>query len=400
MSIEVSVILIAFNKYPQCLYSLYALECQTFDHSKMEVILVDDFSTDETPELQNYQPPFRFKYIRPEKNVGRSKAKNIGIESSEGDIIIFLDSEFLVDPNFIEAQYNYHQTDQLLAVSTCLNHYGVYTVFDTHYPNIQKSHFRRIAKKGIKRLPEHAQRIVKKSLEGRADQEKIGFFQKKDIENLSYQALAFPTPYIPEVIEVYGREFHNFHMPWMFVITHQLSVKRSVINQIGLFYEGFDGYGVEDWEFGYRLYKHGVKIIDNEHGSIFHQEHPRNIGSDTWESDHNYLTFFKLYRDFDIGCYFLWRLGKDLYFINDTESEYRALCAQYPDQFQELKETFLRFFEVILEETVSRRKVTNLVQISGLEQEILERAFVQKKSLEEQNMYPHLTMAMDFILNL
>ncbi|MEY8348457.1 glycosyltransferase family 2 protein [Bacillus cereus] len=108
MSLEVSIVMNSYNRYPQCLYSLYALEAQTFSHSKMEVIFVDDASTDETPILQNYSSSYTFKYIRCSKNQGRSKAKNIGIDAAEGNIIIMLDAEVIVAPNCVEQQYLYH----------------------------------------------------------------------------------------------------------------------------------------------------------------------------------------------------------------------------------------------------------------------------------------------------
>ncbi len=67
----------------------------------MEVIFIDDASTDQTQEeLRNYQPPFHFKYIRNEQNLGRAKVRNLGIKSSRGKILIFLDAEMICEPDF------------------------------------------------------------------------------------------------------------------------------------------------------------------------------------------------------------------------------------------------------------------------------------------------------------
>ncbi len=42
---------------------------------------------------------------------------------------------------------------------------------------------------------------------------------------------------------------------------------------VGLFDPTFDGYwGYEDIEFGYRLYKSGVKLAYNAEGIVYHQE--------------------------------------------------------------------------------------------------------------------------------
>ncbi|UCH81442.1 MAG: glycosyltransferase family 2 protein [Nitrospiraceae bacterium] len=59
----------------------------------MEVVIVDDCSTDNTVGiLENY--PVRV--IKMEKNSGPAKARNIGVEAAKGDIIFFLDSDVIV----------------------------------------------------------------------------------------------------------------------------------------------------------------------------------------------------------------------------------------------------------------------------------------------------------------
>ncbi|MFP3416038.1 glycosyltransferase family 2 protein, partial [Bacillus sp. SIMBA_074] len=80
MSTEVTVILPSYNRYPLNLLTLYSLENQTFDFAKMEVILIDDASTDGSHALEHYRPPYPVRYIRNTTNAGRSKTRNIGIQ--------------------------------------------------------------------------------------------------------------------------------------------------------------------------------------------------------------------------------------------------------------------------------------------------------------------------------
>nr|WP_234943115.1 glycosyltransferase [Priestia megaterium] len=69
--IKVSIIMPTYNKYHQTSLSLYGLSKQTFPHAQYEVILVDDASSDNTPNiLKEADVPFKFKYIRMKKIKG------------------------------------------------------------------------------------------------------------------------------------------------------------------------------------------------------------------------------------------------------------------------------------------------------------------------------------------
>lgn len=400
MGIEVSIVMNSYNKYPQCLYSLYALENQTFDLSKVEVIFVDDASTDETPSLMHYNPPYTFKYIRCETNQGRSKSKNIGIYAAQGNIIMMLDAEVIVEPHCVEQQYLYHQSESLLAVTTCLNHYSTYTVYDKKFTNSQKSHFYDIVRKMENKLPISSQSIVQKRKLKRVRKDKVQIFTKEDIQSQRYKDLSFPNPFFPELVEHFGKDFNHCFLPWIFVIPQKLSFKRSLIDAIGPFYEGFQGWGAEDWEFGYRLYKHGVKIIDEPNIRIYHQEHPRNMTDDKKEGDANYLTFFRRYYSFDVGCLYLWRLGKDLYYVNELIKEYEKLSESNPSEYSDLIGCFIRLFEVVLEQVVSGKEITYLRSLSGLDENKLQSALIQKEKVDSLGHYPHIVNAFDFLLSL
>ncbi len=62
------------------------------DYENIEIIVVDDASTDETPQkIEDYEKDI--EYIRFEQNRGANAARNAGIRYSTGDIISFLDSD-------------------------------------------------------------------------------------------------------------------------------------------------------------------------------------------------------------------------------------------------------------------------------------------------------------------
>jgi glycosyltransferase involved in cell wall biosynthesis len=59
----------------------------------MEVVIVDDCSTDDTVRISK---SFPVRVIEMAKNSGPAKARNIGVEAAKGDIIYFLDSDVIV----------------------------------------------------------------------------------------------------------------------------------------------------------------------------------------------------------------------------------------------------------------------------------------------------------------
>jgi GT2 family glycosyltransferase len=94
---KISVVVASFNgerTLKACLESLLLL-----NYPDYEVILVDDGSTDTTAKLAFLFPKVR--YIRHEKNLGLSAARNTGIAAASGEIIAFTDSDCRADPDWL-----------------------------------------------------------------------------------------------------------------------------------------------------------------------------------------------------------------------------------------------------------------------------------------------------------
>jgi glycosyltransferase involved in cell wall biosynthesis len=70
---------------------------------ELEVIVVDDGSADDTPEVLGKIDDERLRVIRHERPLGVSKARNAGIESAEGEWIAFLDDDDLWAPGKLRA---------------------------------------------------------------------------------------------------------------------------------------------------------------------------------------------------------------------------------------------------------------------------------------------------------
>lgn len=88
---KVSVIIPMHNSsrfIKECLDSVIA---QTYKN--LEIILVDDASSDNTVEIVKNYKDKRIKLIELKENVGAAIARNTGVENSTGDYICYLDSD-------------------------------------------------------------------------------------------------------------------------------------------------------------------------------------------------------------------------------------------------------------------------------------------------------------------
>ena len=102
----ISVIVPVYNveKYlEECLFSI-----QNQTYSDIEVILVNDGSTDKSKEIcEKYcEDDNRFKLIN-QANQGQSVARNNGVVASTGEFIVFVDSDDIILTNYLETLIHY-----------------------------------------------------------------------------------------------------------------------------------------------------------------------------------------------------------------------------------------------------------------------------------------------------
>lgn len=105
----ISVILPTYNRKEYIMDAINSVLNQT--HKELELIIVDDGSTDGTKEEIKSISDERIRYIYLEKNMGPSMARNIGIESAKYDVIAFHDSDDIWRKEKLERQLTYLKND-------------------------------------------------------------------------------------------------------------------------------------------------------------------------------------------------------------------------------------------------------------------------------------------------
>jgi glycosyltransferase involved in cell wall biosynthesis len=102
ISEKVSVVIPTYNRSELLKKAVYSLQLQR--HQNLEIIIVDDCSTDDTEAVVGDMHDPRIKYIRHPINKGGSEARNTGIKHATGNYVGFLDSDDQWLPDKLEKQ--------------------------------------------------------------------------------------------------------------------------------------------------------------------------------------------------------------------------------------------------------------------------------------------------------
>jgi len=90
---------------------------------KMEIIIVDDFSQDDTQKVVFYwkkkfeDKKIKLNYVRNSSSKGANFSRNIGIKIANGEIIVFVDDDILPPPNWLHNLIKNLENDRKLCTT-------------------------------------------------------------------------------------------------------------------------------------------------------------------------------------------------------------------------------------------------------------------------------------------
>lgn len=118
MTEKVSVIIPTYNREKTILRALQSVLDQTY--ANIEVLVIDDGSTDSTAEIVNSISDERVKYIVLEKNGGPAGARNVGVQMASGEWIAFQDSDDCWHKDKLEVQMAYAKEHPEYSMIYCM----------------------------------------------------------------------------------------------------------------------------------------------------------------------------------------------------------------------------------------------------------------------------------------
>lgn len=126
---KISVVVPVYNTETYLRECLESVACQT--HKNIEVLLVDDGSTDGSPDIcqEFVERDGRFRYLRQE-NSGQSAARNWGIREASGAFLAFIDSDDWWDEDILETLHDALVGHNAQLVMCQVHHEGFPNVID------------------------------------------------------------------------------------------------------------------------------------------------------------------------------------------------------------------------------------------------------------------------------
>ena len=207
----ISVVIPSYNRWSTLRLGLSKLRETRLPPETYEVIVSDSQSEDDTlRELQQLKASWQNLKVVVARNSGKAQARNRGIYTASGKVILFMDADMIPERGFIEKHLKFHR----------------------------ESNF--------------SSKIALLGLEVRvndlAELEEASVSVERFLKRKPYRASVKLSSMIPRIL------------PWYRTITGNLSLSRKALIQAGLFDERFERYGYEDLEMGYRLSRLGVVL--------------------------------------------------------------------------------------------------------------------------------------------
>ena len=116
---RISIVIPTYNGAQTLFDTLSSVQAQTF--SDWQAIIIVDGSTDDTVSRfveSSFSRDFRFRLVI-QKNMGVSRARNVGLDLCNSEYVAFLDHDDIWHPTKLERQYQFLEEERRYLACTC-----------------------------------------------------------------------------------------------------------------------------------------------------------------------------------------------------------------------------------------------------------------------------------------
>ena len=257
---KISVLLATHNKARFLDLTLAGYTNQTY--KDFEIVIVDDGSEDDTPKIiEKYKDELNIKYL-PQKRTGISRARSKTLENASGEYVIITDDDRIPCPDFVMEHKKRLDSEKKCVVigKECL--ILSYFTYDTRFDF--KDEF-----KIYNKYPELL------------DNDNQVMFTSEDVKN-NFDAVVenfylsdYTESCLLNMVERYGEDLDGFYLAWSKAFGGNMSFDMRYLQKELEYDHNYIGYGIEDIDFSYQLFKQGYKFRFSDKAINYHQEHPR-----------------------------------------------------------------------------------------------------------------------------
>lgn len=233
----ISVVIPTYNRANLLRGTLEALTAQRMPAGTVEVIVADDGSSDDTPDVvHDFTRRLALRYhFQPDRGFRAAAARNAGAHLASAPVLVFADSGILPGPDFLSSHLEAHTTGPAAVIGYTFG----YRPGDPT-PGLADALQTTPVAEVVRRYGDAATFL--------------------DIRHQAFERFAF--------------DLDRTIVPWQWFWSLNCSVPADAFRAVGGFDESFRSWGGEDLELGFRLFRHGLRFQINQDAWAVDVPHP------------------------------------------------------------------------------------------------------------------------------